>query len=907
MTKEEADKYWELFYQGKKDAFDYANILIKREEYNNANSKFGWTIDYKDIKKIALNKNEQLSNTFPCSIIAKNIRQDKQHFHINGKEFNFLMDNETKTKKLYEIRGKEKRCVDPHQRLEARLNDTSNEKVMEIRGVKIKARQEINGDLVLLTTDEEQLLTGLFSLADYIDKFKSKIKDNKNILVEIPAKLAKTYEIPSSIFISTEKNKSEDLLLLRELILNKNNTTFDYNEEEKTLYCYDENQTHKSEFIKKQLMLEDEIYYLTIKIKDHDGFLSLFYSEEYDDNSEDSAPEIDAAFTFNLNKHDITEELKKEELLKEEKEQNEELEEKDKEELVEEESEEPEQEEIIESKFSHRFDTLLNINKEEIKKDLEKLNLERTKKEMKELEEKVAREKAEQEKKRQKEEESQKLKDFIGQEDYKTQTFKKEKLKLNNETKDRTKTLVDEVAVSIAKEIKEKIEEKEKEEIRINENAEAPKEEVQQEVIKEKEISKKDIDPTTIKITAEFAKNAIENQEAITEKLGELDESEFEGIEPKEIEEENIEPEQEEVIEEEETLEQEEVIEEEEEETPEVEETTEEETTEEETPLEEQEGQIKEEELKKEKEETNKKEEIIAKQLFRKIYGEQVIYGKDFAGRTIKFDDFAKEDSDTGWNYILLTDTFGIELENIVLANIQSLKDFDMNKKFVSNNQEFYVTKKGEKYLLQSDEVLTNPFSYYDAKRLAYINRKKMKKLCYIYIKCTEIDGLNVKIENFNVFVDFVQRSIHKIVGSTLINFEVGRDFIFITFDADKEEAYKEAYYYSVLLNSYRKELKKDKIINAVLVLSSIEVPISFLNKSSRDFIFDPEFKSIYDSLNQKQIDVTIKRAIHISPDVLNRINLDRNQLKKSRILQNLDLEEYYECNNVYLLNREEN
>ena len=183
MTKEEADKYWELFYQGKKDAFDYANILIKREEYNNADSKFGWTIDYKDIKKISLNEKEQLLNTFPCSIIAKNIRQDKQHFHINGREFNFLMDNETKTKKLYEIKGKEKKCVDPHQRLEERIKEKNNEKVMEISGVKIKARQEINGDLVLAAEEEEQLLTALFSLSDYIDKFKSKIKDNKNIVV----------------------------------------------------------------------------------------------------------------------------------------------------------------------------------------------------------------------------------------------------------------------------------------------------------------------------------------------------------------------------------------------------------------------------------------------------------------------------------------------------------------------------------------------------------------------------------------------------------------------------------------------------------------------------------------------------------------------------------------------------
>ena len=628
-------------------------------------------------------------------------------------------------------------------------------------------------------------------------------------------------------------------------------------------------------------MLEDEIYYLIIKVKENEGFLSLFFSEEYDDTNEDSAVELEAAFTFNLNKHDITKELKKEDIQKEEQiEQKEEIEE-------EEEFEEPEHEEVIESKFSHRFDTLLNINKEEIKKDLEKLNLEKTKREMKELEEKVVKEKEEKEKRILEEEERKKLKDFIGQEKYETQIFKKEDLAKASKEIDRTKTLVDEVAVSIAKEIKEKLEEKEKtleiNKEEINEEIEAPKEEILKEEKIEPEIKKKEVDPSTIKITAEFAKQAIENQEAITESLGDLDESEFEGIEPKEIDnqEENIEEQENEI---------EEKVEE-----------SKEEKQEEKTV--EQEQEINEE---KEEEEKKKKEEIIAKQLFRKIYGENVVYGKDFAGRTIKFNDYNKEDSDTGWNYILLTDTFGIELENVVLANIISLNDFNMNKKFVSNGQEFYVTKRDNKYVLQSDEVLTNPFSYYDAKRLAYINRKKTKKLCYIFIKCTEIDGLNIKIENFNVFVDFVQRSIHKIVGTTLNNYEVGRDYIFITFDAEKEEAYKEAYYYSVLLNSYRKELKKDKVLNAVLVLSSIEVPISFLNRSCKDFIFDPEFKSIYEDLNKKLIDATIKRAIHISPAVLNIINLDRNQLKKSRLIQDLETEEYYECNNVYLLNREE-
>ena len=113
------------------------------------------------------------------------------------------------------------------------------------------------------------------------------------------------------IYISTETNRSEDILLFRELILNKNTTNFDYNESEHTLYCYDENQTRKEAFIKKKQMLKDEIYFLTIRIEGDKGLLSMFFSEEIDDSEEEKAPEIDASFTFNLNKHDFTQELRK--------------------------------------------------------------------------------------------------------------------------------------------------------------------------------------------------------------------------------------------------------------------------------------------------------------------------------------------------------------------------------------------------------------------------------------------------------------------------------------------------------------------------------------------------------------------------------------------------------------------
>ena len=980
MTKEEAFKYWELFYQGRKEAFDYANILMKKEDYQNEKSKSGWTIDNKDIKKIALNQNETFLNTFPCSITAKNIRQNKQHFQINGREFNFIVDKKTKEKKLYEIKGKNLRCVDPHQRLEERINDKDNEKIMDISGVKIKARQELNGNLVLVATNEEQLITALFSLADYIDKFKNKVKGNKNILVEIQASLGKNYEIPKQIYISTETNKSEEILLFRELILNKRMTTFDYNEEEKTLYCYDENQTRKDSFIKKKQMLKDEIYYLTIKIEGDKGNLSLFFSEELDDIEEEKAPEIDASFTFNLNKHDFTQEIKKEEKEQEElknaypkeqeepeeksknkeevikepneeevieeskeeiidqqeqieaeeseekevqeevkeetktepQEEQEESEEIDEEEKEIEESEENEEDtqEIVNEKYSHRFETLLNLNKEEIKKDLERISLEKAKKEMKAEEEKVK----EKEKERQEQEEINKLNSFLSQEKYKTKVFKKP----SNEAVNNRRKEVDEVAKVLVEDIKkEKQEKKEQEEkarreyeerIRLEqEELERKKKEeeikeaqkrMQEELAKmdekqaevneitkekednEKEIPTKNIDPDLIQLTAELKKEELEKEIEETRELEKLVQEEYSNDQENTIQIAD-ESELEELEEQTETSQQEEA-----------EESFEKEETEE-----------KEESI---EEKERKKEEVVAKQLFRKVYGDKAEKGKDFAGRTIKFSDYGNINSETGWNYILLKDSFGVDLENIILANVQTLEDFKMNQKFESNGHTFFVTKVGEKNILQSDDVLINPFSYYEAKRLANINKKKKNTLIYMYIRCTEFDGLSVQSENFNIFADFVQRSIFKMIVSSLVKYEIGKDYIFIALDGEKSEAYEEAYNYAILLNSYRKELKKDKIINAIIVLSLMEIHHLNINKSVKDLVLvDPTFKAVVEELSKKNIDPTIKRAIHIGPEVLNHLSVDRNLLSKSRLIQNIVKEEFYECKFVYMLNRE--
>ena len=47
MIKEEAEKYWYLFYKDDKEALDFASCLMKRQYYHDSSSPHGWDIDEK--------------------------------------------------------------------------------------------------------------------------------------------------------------------------------------------------------------------------------------------------------------------------------------------------------------------------------------------------------------------------------------------------------------------------------------------------------------------------------------------------------------------------------------------------------------------------------------------------------------------------------------------------------------------------------------------------------------------------------------------------------------------------------------------------------------------------------------------------------------------------------------------
>ena len=80
MNKDEALKLWDELYLSEEKAYDYASHPMKREDYNNENSIYGWIVDEKQPNKTA-GKN-LINNEIPSSIVTKTIREGKTSFKI---------------------------------------------------------------------------------------------------------------------------------------------------------------------------------------------------------------------------------------------------------------------------------------------------------------------------------------------------------------------------------------------------------------------------------------------------------------------------------------------------------------------------------------------------------------------------------------------------------------------------------------------------------------------------------------------------------------------------------------------------------------------------------------------------------------------------------------------------------
>ena len=113
--------------------------------------------------------------------------------------------------------------------------------------------------------------------------------------------------------------------------------------------------------------------------------------------------------------------------------------------------------------------------------------------------------------------------------------------------------------------------------------------------------------------------------------------------------------------------------------------------------------------------------------------------------------------------------------------------------------------------------------------------------------------------------------------------------YAFLTFDGRKEGAYQEVLSYATLINSYRNAFKKERKLNAILVLDQVMLPFSYRHLTFENRLTeanDSDRRAVYYHLLQvSRIDSTIKRTIHIGPEILPRLNIPKERLGDSKFI----------------------
>ena len=101
MDKNKALELWEKYYGDSQIAYDYAAQLIKKEDYENPDSNYNWTLDYiKPLKSGGLNIE---SNLLICSNLTKNIRDGKPSFKIGNAVFEMRKGKKFGTFSLFDV------------------------------------------------------------------------------------------------------------------------------------------------------------------------------------------------------------------------------------------------------------------------------------------------------------------------------------------------------------------------------------------------------------------------------------------------------------------------------------------------------------------------------------------------------------------------------------------------------------------------------------------------------------------------------------------------------------------------------------------------------------------------------------------------------------------------------------
>jgi hypothetical protein len=283
-----------------------------------------------------------------------------------------------------------------------------------------------------------------------------------------------------------------------------------------------------------------------------------------------------------------------------------------------------------------------------------------------------------------------------------------------------------------------------------------------------------------------------------------------------------------------------------------------------------------------------------ARSFYADIFGEEKIEVSDFAGRYIRLNDYANKESEYGWDYALIDPEESEIKDNVFIANLKSIKDYKFNKVFESNGHSYQTIKEQGKYKISSADYISDPYDFTEALRVSRNNMKKTSPLLYLFVKAVGINTSEPDQESLMELFDILDRTVKRCCPLSFVEMKtvVGTgkgNYAFITFDGSVEDSYREVLDYAMLLNSYRREFRKQERLNAVIVLNEVEVAFS---KRHLDYdallteTRDDELRALRYEFNMAVINSIIKRTIHIGPRILDKLPLDQNLLKPSQIGQ---------------------
>lgn len=280
--------------------------------------------------------------------------------------------------------------------------------------------------------------------------------------------------------------------------------------------------------------------------------------------------------------------------------------------------------------------------------------------------------------------------------------------------------------------------------------------------------------------------------------------------------------------------------------------------------------------------------EKLALNLFKEVFGNDVYETSDFAGRLIRYSEYKNAQSAYGWDFARLDDNEKESKDNVVIASLRSLTDFNRDEEFMTNGHRFKVVDKEGKKVLDSTEFITNPYHFSQAMSVVENECSKPVPLVYIFIKYTGIKSEIVSQDNQKKFNDLIERTVKRCCPNSYLQLQTIRDHTFITFDASVDGAYKEVYRYCILLNSYRTAFKRAKLINAIIILDELKAPIAYHHFTFEQLINelnDVDLRAIKYTVNNVSIvDSLIKRTVHVGPQIIKNLPVDTKKLVESKI-----------------------